>query len=79
MALACAVAVCARAVPGRASIAEERKVGEQVAEEARRHLRLVDDYEVQRLIGEIGSRLVAALGTQPFDYEFFVVADDTIN
>ena len=79
------VAVCASCLvllastPSLASISSEREIGEEVVREARQHLRLIHDYEVDQLIDKIGERLVAALGNQPFHYEFFVVADDSIN
>jgi len=60
-------------------IAEERRIGEEFLEQARRGLPLINDYEVNLLVRSIGDKLVAALGTQPFDYEFFVVAEDSIN
>jgi predicted Zn-dependent protease len=60
-------------------IAEERKIGEEVAVEARRRLPLIADYEINAFISNIGNRIVKTLGTQPFKYEFFVVRDDSIN
>jgi len=60
-------------------IAEERKIGEEIAVEARRRLPLITDYEINSFIGEMGGRIVRTLGTQPFQYEFFVVRDDSMN
>ncbi len=60
-------------------VAEEREIGAEIALEARRKLPLIDDYEVTIYIRKIGTTLVKTLGTQPFDYEFFVVRDDTLN
>jgi predicted Zn-dependent protease len=60
-------------------VAEEREIGAEIALEARRKLPLIDDYEVTIYIRNIGTALVKTLGTQPFDYEFFVVRDDTLN
>jgi predicted Zn-dependent protease len=60
-------------------IAEERKIGEEIATEARRRLPLIGDYEVSTFISDMGHRIVKTLGTQPFDYEFFVVRDDSLN
>ncbi len=75
--LVLAVAVCP--VAGHASIVEEREMGERFSKEARRGLPIVDDYEVETFITDIGTRLVATLGDQPFDYEFFVVGRNDIN
>lgn len=75
MALALVVAAPAAAMP----IAEERRIGDEFLKQARLGLPLVNDYEVNGLVRSIGNRLVQSLGTQPFDYEFFVVAEDSIN
>ncbi len=54
-------------------------MGDEFLLEARHQLPLVDDYEMQSFISELGNRLVETLGSQPFDYEFFVVRADDIN
>jgi predicted Zn-dependent protease len=68
-------AVASHAMP----VAEEQKIGEEIAMEARRHLPLIADYEIDTFISGMGNRIVKTLGTQPFKYEFFVVRDDSIN
>jgi predicted Zn-dependent protease len=60
-------------------ISEERRIGDEFLEQARRQLPLINDHEVDTLVRKIGYRLVAALGVQPFQYEFFVIAEDSIN
>jgi predicted Zn-dependent protease len=54
-------------------------MGEEFLAQARRGLPLIDDHEINTFVRTIGNRLVGSLGNQPFDYEFFVVADDSIN
>jgi len=71
----CVGPVYASAIP----IAEEREIGEEVVFMARRQLPMINDYEVQTYIQGIGYTLVDTLGTQPFDYEFFVVNDGSLN
>jgi predicted Zn-dependent protease len=76
------LAIALAAAPVGASsipVAEERKIGAEIVVEARRHLPMIDDYEIQTYIQKIGYKLVATLGTQPFDYEFFVVNDGSLN
>jgi predicted Zn-dependent protease len=68
-------AVASHAMP----VAEEQKIGEEIAIEARRRLPLISDYEIDAFIGGMGARIVKTLGTQPFKYEFFVVRDDSLN
>jgi len=67
-------------VPARASVAEERKIGDNIMKKVRANpAYLFEDFEVTSLVREIGNRLVATLGQQPFKYEFNVIRDDTIN
>lgn len=73
------LSVLLAAAPALASITTEREVGEEFALEAHRGLPLIHDYELLSLVREMGNKLVATLGNQPFDYEFFVVAEDSIN
>lgn len=54
-------------------------MGEEVVEQALRGLPLVHDYEVNTFVRTLAQRLVDQLGTQPFEYDFFVVRDDSIN
>jgi predicted Zn-dependent protease len=78
--LALALAVVAVAAPVSAMpIAQERRMGEEFLEQARRGLPLINDREVNKFVRDIGDKLVETLGEQPFDYEFFVVAEDSIN
>ncbi len=68
-------ATLSRAMP----VAEEREIGAEISLEARRRLPLIQDYELTTYVRKIGMALVKTLGTQPFDYEFFVVRDDALN
>lgn len=62
-----------------ANLATERQVGDEFARQARAALPLIDDYEINSLVTEVGNRFVNTLGDQPFDYEFFIVNEDSIN
>ena len=62
-----------------ASVAEEKKLGDEFLTKALPHMPLIHDYELAGVIRDIGMRLVTAVGPQPFDYEFFVVRDNEIN
>jgi predicted Zn-dependent protease len=59
--------------------AAEQELGKRFALEARAQLPLIDDVEVQGYVTRIGQKIVAALGEQPFSYEFFVVRDQRLN
>jgi len=64
---------------GTLSIPEERALGEQVNRQVRAEARLVKDRVVWDYVREIGHRIVAASGSQPFTYSFYVIEDDAIN
>ncbi len=61
------------------SASEEKDLGKKFALEARAKLPLIDDVEVNRYVDRIGQKIVAALGSQPFQYHFYVVRDPRIN
>ena len=61
--------------PAFAAISEEKKLGNEFISEALAGLPLVHDYELVMFVRKMGYRLVATLGNQPFDYEFFVVRE----
>ncbi len=58
---------------------QERALGEQTNVEVRSQLPLIRDRVVWDYVREIGHRIVAASGEQPFTYHFYVVADEDIN
>src|SRR5947207_1334237 len=58
---------------------DERDLGQRFAFEAGTRIPLIRDPEVVSYVGRIGQRVVAGLGSQPFDYHFFVVRDAKVN
>jgi len=64
---------------GTLSVPEEQRLGQQLAGEMRRELVFLPDRVVHEYVRAIGESIVAAAGPQPFQYRFFVVADDKIN
>lgn len=61
------------------SIDEEKQIGDQFAQQARRELDFVGDDLVRHYVESLGERIVQAAGPQPLDYRFYVVDDDQIN
>lgn len=61
------------------SPAQERKLGEAVVREIRASGAYLDDPEVNDYLNNLGHRLVAARPDSPWDFEFFAMADPTIN
>jgi len=61
------------------STTEELDLGKKFALEARARLPLIDDVEINSYVNRIGQKIVAALGDQPFSYQFLVIRDPRIN
>ena len=61
------------------TIPEERQLGEQVNRQMRQEVRLVRDEVVLAYVQAIGQRIVAAAGTQPFSFRFYVAESDQVN
>jgi Zn-dependent protease with chaperone function len=57
----------------------ESAVGNRVTNQAKRQLKLVDDPEIVGYVDEIGQKLAKVAGRNEFQYEFFVVMDETLN
>jgi predicted Zn-dependent protease len=67
------------AAVGQPSEDDETRIGREFRREAKKHLKLVTNPEVERYIDRIGQRILSAMGPQPFDYRFFVVNDSQLN
>jgi len=67
--------------PSQASLsgAQERKLGESVMRQIRGSGVYLNDPEVNGYLNELGNRLVTAIPGAPFDFEFFALADPSIN
>ncbi len=61
------------------SIEDEKQIGAEFAQQARRELDFLGDDLVRRVIEVLGERIVTAAGPQPLEYRFYVVEDDTLN
>ena len=61
------------------TVAEERQLGAQIAQQVRGELLFIRDAVVVDYVRTIGGKIVRAAGPQPFEYHFEVVEDDEIN
>jgi beta-barrel assembly-enhancing protease len=61
------------------SPAQERKLGESVVRQIRAQGAYLDDPEVNDYLNELGHRLVAARPDSPWDFQFFALADPSVN
>jgi predicted Zn-dependent protease len=59
--------------------AQERKLGESVMRQIRGSGGYLNDPEVNGYLNELGNRLVTAVPGAPFDFEFFAMADASVN
>lgn len=57
----------------------EKGVGRSVAKQAKKRMELIEDKEVNAYINEMGQKLAKIAGRNEFEYEFFVVPDDSLN
>ncbi len=57
----------------------ESGVGERASESIKRQVELVDDPEIVAYISELGQRFAQVAGRKDFEYEFYVVMDESLN
>ncbi|MEO1069973.1 MAG: M48 family metalloprotease, partial [Cyanobacteria bacterium J06638_6] len=57
----------------------ESGLGQQVSEQVKRQLPMVEDPEIRAYVNDIGQRLAALTGRDEFDYSFEVIMDDSLN
>ena len=67
--------------PGCATLEtrQEEEIGRDASRELRRELDFVRDEWVVDYVEDIGRRIIAAAGPQPFEYHFYVVEDESLN
>jgi predicted Zn-dependent protease len=66
-------------VTGDISIEKERQVGEEFLLSLQQYYPLVEDPFVTSYLNQLGQKLAAQIGPQPFHYKFFIVADPSMN
>ncbi|MEM6753291.1 MAG: M48 family metalloprotease [Cyanobacteria bacterium P01_C01_bin.38] len=57
----------------------EKGVGRSVAKQAKKKMELIEDKEVNAYINDIGQKMAKIAGRNEFEYEFFVIPDDSLN
>ena len=57
----------------------EKGVGRSVAKQAKKRMELIEDKEVNAYINEIGQKLAKIAGRDEFEYEFFVIPENSLN
>ena len=64
---------------GELSIEKERQIGEEFLLELQQYYPLVEDPFVTSYFNQLGQKLAAQIGPQPFHYKFFIVIDPSMN
>ena len=64
---------------GELSIEKERQIGEEFLLELQQYYPLIEDPFVTSYFNQLGQKLAAQMGPQPFHYKFFIVVDPTMN
>jgi predicted Zn-dependent protease len=64
---------------GGLSIEKERQIGEQFLLEIQQEVPLIQDPFLTSYINNLGQKLAAQMGPQPFHYKFFIVDDPSMN
>jgi beta-barrel assembly-enhancing protease len=67
------------ALSGGLSLEKERQIGEQFLLEIQQEVPLIQDPFLTSYINNLGQKLVAQMGPQPFHYKFFIVDDPSMN
>jgi len=58
---------------------DEVRISREFRREARKKLKLISNPEVERYMEQLGRRILAVMGPQPFEYRFFVVENSQLN
>jgi predicted Zn-dependent protease len=58
---------------------KEKQIGEEFLLEVQQEIPLIEDPFITSYINHLGQKLAAQMGTQPFQYKFFIVKDSTMN
>ena len=64
---------------GGLSIEKERQIGEQFLLEIQQEVPLIQDPFLTSYMNNLGQKLVAQMGPQPFHYKFFIVDEPSMN
>jgi beta-barrel assembly-enhancing protease len=64
---------------GGMSIEKEKQIGEQFLLEIQQEVPLIQDPFLTSYINNLGKKLVAQMGPQPFHYRFFIIDDPSMN
>lgn len=64
---------------GDLSIEKERQIGEEFLLQLQQYYPLVEDPFITSYFNQLGQKLAAQMGPQPFNYKFFIVVDPTMN
>ena len=64
---------------GELSLEKERQIGEEFLLELQQYYPLVEDPFITSYFNQLGQKMAAQMGPQPFQYKFFIVVDPSMN
>ncbi len=69
----------AGSLPQAMTVREEKELAEEFLKAVHDHYNVIDDFVIHQYINDLGSRILAGLPPQPFEYKFHVINQDTVN
>lgn len=75
----CLLVTPASAPAGEMTVREEKELAEEFLKTVRSHFTIIEDSVIRNYVNELGQKIVSALPPQPFEYNFYVIEQDTIN
>ncbi len=73
------VSFCLPAPAPAMTIQEERELGDKFLQEVKRRWPFVQDASINAYVTEVGKRILQAVGSQPFEFRFFVLNSQEVN
>jgi len=61
------------------TIQEERELGEKFLQEAKKYWQFIQDVSINDYVAGVGRRILRGVGSQPFEYQFFVLNSPEVN
>jgi len=61
------------------TIQEERELGDKFLQEVKKRWPFIQDTSINAYVSDVGKRILQAVGSQPFEYRFFVLNSQEVN
>ncbi|HOP46485.1 MAG TPA: M48 family metalloprotease [Desulfobacteraceae bacterium] len=61
------------------SIEEEKTMGQEFLAQMKKYYEMLDDYNAEQILNDLGQYLVKPVETKNFEYHFYIIKDNTLN